>query len=61
MHVRTNLYSGETIANSVQDQVNQCLQTMLGLAQTVNKLVGSSLTSPEALKQVVQKSSGTSA
>ncbi len=60
MHVRTNLISGETTANPVQDQVNQCLQTMLSLAQTVNKLAGSSMTSPEALKQVAQKSAATS-
>ncbi len=55
MHVRTNLSSGETTANPVETQLNQCLQTLLGLVQTANQVVSTSLTSPEALKQLVQK------
>ena len=50
MHVRTNLYSGETAANPQEAQLNQCFQTLLGLVQTANQVVNNSLTNPEALK-----------
>jgi hypothetical protein len=54
MHVRTNLYSGETASNPVEAQLNQCFQTILGLVQTANQVVNNSLTNPEALKLFVK-------
>ncbi len=50
MKVRTDLYSGETAANPVETQLNQCFQTLLGLVQTANQVVNNSLTNPEAFK-----------
>jgi hypothetical protein len=66
MHVRTNLYSGESAANPaanptaspaanpavspLETQFNQCFQTLLGLVQTANQVVSNSLTGPDALK-----------
>lgn len=55
MHVRTNLYSGETATNPVETQFNQCFQTLLSLVQTANQVVNNSLTNPEALKAFAQK------
>ena len=55
MHVRTNLYSGETATNPLETQLNQCFQTLLSLVQTANQVVNNSLTNPEALKAFTQK------
>ncbi len=60
MHVRTNLYSGETTANPVEAQFSQCLQTLLGLVQTANQVVSKSLTSPDALKLLAKTTAPTS-
>jgi hypothetical protein len=60
MHVRTNLFSGETAANPVETQLNQCFQTLLGLVQTANQVVNKSLTNPEALKLFTKTTSPTS-
>jgi len=57
MHVRTNLYSGETATNPVETQLNQCFQTLLSLVQTANQVVNNSMTSPEALKLFTKTSS----
>ncbi len=55
MQVRTNLYAGESAQSPVETQLNQCLQTLLGLVQTANQVVNKSLTDPQALKLFMQQ------